>query len=259
MEEFTEFTPETKRALMGMIDSRIEEKIKDRLPRREDFSELKSIVQELAKAQDRTEKRMGELAKAQDRTEKRVEELAEAQGRTEKRMGELAEAQGRTEKRVEELAQAQGRTEKRIEELAQAQGRTEVQVQNLARSVGKLSDNIGFGLEDIARVVLPGYLERHLGILVKEFSRKFFSVNGDEVEINLYAAGKREGKRITVLGECKSRIHRREVRSFLRQADKVRGLLKGDILLVLFGYWIHPSASMFAEEKGVHLIASYQR
>jgi len=25
MEEFTEFTPETKRALMGMIDSRIEE------------------------------------------------------------------------------------------------------------------------------------------------------------------------------------------------------------------------------------------
>jgi len=179
-----------------MIDSRIEEKIKDRLPRREDFSELKLIVQELAMAQ---------------------------------------------------------------KELAEAQRKTEVQVQNLARSVGTLSDNVGFGLEDIARVVLPGYLERHLGILVKEFSRKFFSVNGDEVEINLYAAGKKEDKRITVLGECKSRIYRREVRSFVRQADKVRGLLKGDTLLVMFGYWIHPSASMFAKEKDVHLIASYQR
>jgi len=174
-------------------------------------------------------------------------------------MGELAKAQDQTEKRMGELAEAQDRTEKRMGELAKAQSRTEVQVQNLARSVGKLSDNVGFGLEDIARVVLPGYLERHLGILVKEFSRKFFSVNGDEVEINLYAAGKKEDKRITVLGECKARIYRREVRSFVRQADKVRGLLKGDTLLVMFGYWIHPSASVLAKEKDVHLIASYQR
>ncbi|MBW2079254.1 MAG: hypothetical protein JRI71_17240 [Deltaproteobacteria bacterium] len=199
MEEVTELSPETKRALIGMIDSRIEEKLKDRFPRREDFSELKSIVQE------------------------------------------LAQAQGRTEKRVQELGQAQ-------KELAEAQKRTEIQVQNLARNVGKLSDNVGFGLEDIARVVLPGYLERHLGILVKEFSRKFFTVNSDK-----------EGKRITVLGECKSRIYRREVRSFVRQADKVRGLVKGDILLVMFGYWIHPSASVLAEEKDLLLIASYQR
>jgi hypothetical protein len=115
---------------------------------------------------------------------------------------------------VEELGQAQ-------KELAEAQRRTEIQVQILARSVGKLSDNVGFDLEDIARVVLPGYLERHLGIMVKEFSRKFFSLDGDKVEINLYAAGKKAGKRITVLGECKSRIYRREVRSFVRQAEKV--------------------------------------
>jgi hypothetical protein len=68
-----------------MIDSRIEEKLRDRFLRREDFSELKSIVQE----------------------------------------------------------------------LAEAQRRTEIQVQSLARNVGRLSDNVGFGLEDIARVVLP--------------------------------------------------------------------------------------------------------
>ncbi len=210
METLTEISPQAKRALISLIDRRIEERLKDQLPTREDFSELKSIVQELAQAQ-------------------------------------------------QELAEAQGRTEKRVEELAEAQGRTEIQMQNLARSVGKLSDNIGFGLEDIARVVLPGYLERHLGIQVKEFSRKFFSVNGDEVEINLYAAGKKAGKRVTVLGECKSRIHRREVRSFVRQAEKVRGQFKGDIQLVMFGYWIHPSASVLAKEKDVHLIVSYQR
>jgi len=107
--------------------------------------------------------------------------------------------------------------------LAEAQKRTEFQIHNLARSVGMLSDNVGFGLEEIARVVFPGYLERHLGIQVKEFSRKFFSVDGDEVEINLYSPGKKAGKRITILGECKWRIYRREVRSFVRQVEKVRG------------------------------------
>ncbi|MCX8063498.1 MAG: hypothetical protein N3D16_13035, partial [Anaerolineales bacterium] len=45
-----------------------------------------------------------ELARAQKRTEQRVEELAEAQKRTEQRVEELAEAQKRTEQRVEELA-----------------------------------------------------------------------------------------------------------------------------------------------------------
>lgn len=196
METLAELSPETKRELISLIDHRIEERLKDQLPTREDFSELKSIVEELAEAQ---------------------------------------------------------------KELAQAQSRTELQVQNLAKSVGKLSDNIGFGLEDITRVVLPGYLERHLGIQIKDFSRKFFSVNGGEVEINLYAVGKKSGKRITVLGECKSRIYHREVHSFSRQVEKIRGLLKGDVQLVMFGYWIHPSASALAKEKDVHLIVSYQR
>lgn len=73
---------------------------------------------------------------------------------------------------VQELAQAQARTEQQIEKLVQAQ-------QNLAQQVGVLSDNIGYGLEDIARVVLPGYLERHLGLVLEgklgeELNRRFF-------------------------------------------------------------------------------------
>ena len=76
------------------------------------------------------------------------------------------------------------------------------------------------------------------------------------LHINLYSAGKKVGKRITVLGECKWRIYRREVRSFVRQVEKVRGLLKGDIQLVMFGYWINPSASVLANEKGLYLSSS---
>jgi len=87
MEILTEFTPETKRTLIGLIDSRIEEKLKDQLPTREDFSELKSIVQELAQAQGRTEKRVEGLAQSQ-------QELAQAQKRTEKELRNLARQVG---------------------------------------------------------------------------------------------------------------------------------------------------------------------
>jgi len=64
------------------------------------------------------------------------------------------------------------------------------------------------------------------GILLfrlRSFREGFFGVDGDEVEINLYSPGKKAGKRITILGECKWRIYRREVRSFVRQVEKVRG------------------------------------
>lgn len=45
-----------------------------------DFSELKSIVGELAQAQKRTEERVDQLAAAQERTERAVRQLARQGG-----------------------------------------------------------------------------------------------------------------------------------------------------------------------------------
>ena len=163
METLTEFTPETKRTLIGLIDSRIEEKLKDQLPTREDFSELKSIVQELAEAQGRTEKRVAGLAQSQQ---------------------ELTQAQGRTEKHVEDLAQSQ-------QELAQAQKRTEKELRNLARQVGGLSDRMGGSLEDLSYDVLPACIEKYHGIEVDELGRDFIRVDGKEVEVNVFGKGKK--------------------------------------------------------------------
>ncbi len=67
---------------------------------------------------------------------------------------------------VKELAEAQKETDKSLQELALAQARTENELRYLARQVGVISDTLGFGLEDIAKVVLPGYLERHLSVRV---------------------------------------------------------------------------------------------
>ncbi len=276
METQSGIDEKTYRAIVAVVDRRMRE---IRVTRK-DFDALKSAVTELAQAQKRTEQRLDslaqkveELAEAQKRTEERVEELAQAQKRTEERVEELAQAQKRTEERVEELAQAQKRTEERVEELAEAQKRTEERVEelgenlrllaaetrNLARQVGSLADNIGFGLEDIAHVVLPGYLYRHLAVEMGEFERRFVPVDGEEVEINLYAEGTMKGEKVTILGEVKSRIYAREVETFQNTLSKVLPKIEGKVLKVMFGYFFRPEASELARNYDIIPVVSYQR
>ncbi len=78
--------------------------------RREDVSELRWAVSELAQAQLRGEQRL-------DRLEQAVTELAEAQKRTEQRMNELVEAQKRTEVILQQLLRFQERAEPRLDML----------------------------------------------------------------------------------------------------------------------------------------------
>jgi predicted nuclease with TOPRIM domain len=165
---------------------------------------------------------------------------------------ELAHAQAKTEERV-------GGLEDAVERLAQAQAKTEEALKELAMQVGKLSDNIGFSLEDVAKVVLPGYLERHLHIYVDDLDRRFFFVDGKEVEINLYGVGKKDGTEITILGEVKSRIYEREVNKFIRDVATVLPVIKGEVLKVMFGYLVHPYAAKLGEAEDIILVASYQR
>ena len=262
------------RAIVEIVDDRVEE---IRVTR-EDFSELKRAVNELADAQTRAEERVGRLedaverlALAQAKTEERVgrledavEKLALAQAKTEERVGRLEDA-------VEKLALAQARTEERVggledavEKLALAQARTEATVERLVKAqrelsveVGKLSTAIGFGIEDVGRVVLPGYLERHFGIEVEELEREFVIVDDEEIELNLYGDGVKNGERIVILGEAKSRIYRGEVKDFVKAVAKLK--IKDKVFKVMFGFFIHPSASELAEKEGIALVASYQR
>ncbi len=255
-------TKELYETIITIVDERVQSiKVS-----REDYEKLREAIYELAQAQRRTEERVESLAEAQRRTEERVErlevaveKLAEAQRRTEERVErlevaveKLAEAQRRTEERVERLEIA-------VEKLAEAQRRTETVVQQLAREVGALSDLIGYSLEDIARVVLPGYLERHFKVKIDELERRFFVVDSKEIEVNLYAEGEKEGKPLVVIGECKSRIYERDVESFYSSIEPLLKTIDKELILVLFGFLIHPSASKSAQAKNILLIASYQR
>ncbi|MEM3056806.1 MAG: hypothetical protein QW639_06225, partial [Candidatus Bathyarchaeia archaeon] len=71
------------------------------------------------------------------RMERAISNLAEAQLRTEERLEKLTE-------RVEALAEAQLRTEERLGEFVAG-------LESLRTEVGRLSDTVGFGLEDVAR------------------------------------------------------------------------------------------------------------
>jgi hypothetical protein len=85
-------------------------------------------------------------------------------------------------------------------------------------------------------------------------------VEGEEVEVNLYGEGSRAGRKVYVLGEAKSRIHGDDVWRFHSAVYRIAKLLKdGDVYMLMFGFYIHPTAEKAAEKLGVRLIASYMR
>ncbi|MEM2228552.1 MAG: hypothetical protein QXR82_07125 [Candidatus Bathyarchaeia archaeon] len=235
-------SPELYEAIIRIIDQRISE-IK---VTREDFNRLIKIVEALAEAQKRTESVIATLGERVERLEKVVEALAEAQKRTESVIATLGE-------RVERL-------EKVVEALAEAQKRTEDTVTRLTIAVGSLSDTIGYGLEDVAKVMLPSWLEKHEKIKVKELERRFIEVGGEEVEMDLYGEGTKGRYLITVIGEVKSKIDVGDVKKFMSKLDKIGKALKNRrILPLMFGYWFHPSASILGKKNGIRVIAPYQK
>jgi TolA-binding protein len=194
---------------------------------------------------DRLEEALTRLAQAQARTEERVSRLEDAVAR-------LAQAQARTEERVSRLEDAVAR-------LAQAQARTESAVLTLAQQVGRLSETIGFTLEDLAREVAPAYLAQHHRLHVAQLDRRFFTVDGDEVEVDLYGEGEQDGKPIVVIGEVRSRIYGRDVENAAQRAGRLRPQLPGAPVEVLFGFVIHPSARIAAQRLDAIVISSSGR
>jgi len=220
-------TAELYEAIVKIVDDRIRE---IRVTR-EDFNALQQAVFQLTEAQRRTEERLDHLAET-------VQALAEAQRRTEERLDHLAET---------------------VQALAEAQRRTEEAIRQLGRQVGALSDSIGFRLEDVAKVVSPSYLAKHLNISVPDLERRFFVVDKQEIEVNLYAEGWRGAESVIVLGKSKSRIYKADVERFLQSARLIEPSLRAPVVKVMFGFYIHPSASEVAKPAGVVLVASYQK
>ena len=227
-------------------------------------------LEELATAQNKTEARLEELATAQSKTEKRLEELAVAQKKTEKRLEELAVAQKKTEKRLEELAVAQSKIEARLEELAVAQSKTEDSLNKLInehvetrRRLESMSDAVGYNLENQAYKALPALLQKDLKIKVEgKLVRRYFpgTRKGRYIQVNIYGWGSQNGKRILILGECKTSLSKKEVDRFLKLTKyivKLENISEEETLKIAVVHDILPPVVSYLESKGIKLYWSY--
>ena len=218
----------------------VDERVKQIRVTREDFDELKSVVRELVYSQK-------ELAQAQKKSEERLD---------------------RVEKAIEELTQAQKRTEERLEELAQAQKRTEVEVRKLAiglretrQMVVGLSDTVGFRLEDESYKSLPRLLKRDLNLEVEgRLIRKYVEyADGKVDEVNIYGKGKRNGKTVYVLGECKSKLGKRDIDNFLKRVKRLEPVIGvEEKALIAVTYNVMPQVERYAVERGIKVYWSYE-
>jgi chemotaxis protein histidine kinase CheA len=234
-------------------------------------------VAELAEAQKKTEQTVAELAEAQKKSEERltrleqtVAELIEAHNKSEERLtrleqtvAELIEAQKKTEQRLNELAEAQKkfeerltRLEKTVAELAEAQKRTEEEIRKLAsehretrKMLGNLADTVGYGLEDKIIPLMKKFAEDEYGIKVKNFGRKnIVYPDGKFDELNIYVEGKRDGKTVYLIGECKAHLGKRDIEKFSRIIERVRQYLRGEVQGFVVSYTIQPDVEEYLKK-----------
>ncbi len=267
------FDAHTAEVLLGVMD-KVAAQVRAPGVTREDFSDLKQIVRELAEAQVRTEERLSRL-------EATVARLAEAQVRTEEQLdrleatvARLAEAQVRTEQQVKELAEAQRRTEERVSaleatvtQLVESQQRTNVAIAELTegidrlrKQVGGLSDTVGGDIEDIAYIVLYDVLKREFGWEVGVLERSWETWNGEPEEVNIFGMAldpARPGQDIWIVGEAKHNLTLKEVDRFARQVKRAKQHLRGEIFPVCFCYRARPEVQQRLRDAGLRLVFSY--
>lgn len=220
---------EMRREIVELID----ERVRAAYVTREDFSELKAVVADLAAAQKRTEQRLDELSVTVRDLSVTVRDLSVA---------------------VRDLAAAQKRTEEELHALVGT-------VRDLHVQVGGLSHTVGFTLDDRAIKSLPALLARDHGIEVEgELTRRFVDCGGGRhVEVNVLGRGRRQGRSILILGESKSQPSVADVNRFARTVGELHPVLGGDeVFPVLIVYSIHPVVQEEAESKGMRIYVSYQ-
>ncbi|RME62776.1 MAG: chordopoxvirus fusion protein, partial [Nitrospirae bacterium] len=112
---------------------------------------------------------------------------------------------------VRELAEAQKRTEEELKKLVTEHQRTR-------QELGGLSHTVGYILEDRAYAGLPPLLEKDFRIKIKEPLKRDWIEVGPErfIEINILGKGRKNGKNIWVVGECKTQLKKKDVEEFLR-------------------------------------------
>ena len=208
----------------------------------ERLNSLTARVDQLAEAQRKTEERLNELAE-------RVEQLAEAQRKTEERLNELTERLNSLTARVDQLAEAQRKTEERLNELAERVNQLAKEHQRTREILAGLSDTVGYGLEDKIMLYMYDFVRDEYGIEVELVERRnIIYPDGRYDEVNIYVEGFRNGAKVYVVGECKSRPSKREVDKLIEKVERVREFLGAEVYAFIVGYTFSPDVEEYIKE-----------
>jgi len=171
-----------------------------------------------------------------------VGELAEAQKKTEERLDILSQ-------RVEELAEAQKRTEQRLDVLTE-------KVEFLHERVEDLSDSVGYSIENRAYQALPSLLEKHGIVVQRDLIRRYIG----EHQINVFGKARRENQDVTILGECKTRLSKKEMTRFERIVNRLKreGKVDGEIVTIFIAHDFPPEVEAHLMKKKTFYFWSYQ-
>ncbi|MFN3133973.1 MAG: hypothetical protein ACK44H_00225 [Candidatus Kryptonium sp.] len=247
-------TPE----LIEEIAKLVYERIRVTYVGRDDFEELKGIVKQLsenvlslAEAQRKTQEELVLFREMTEENFKRVWEainqLAEAQRKTEERLNSLAQ-------RVDQLAEAQRRTEERLNQLIAEHQRTR-------EILAGISDTVGYGLEDKVMLYMNEFARDEYGIEAEVVGRKnIVYPDGRYDEVNIYIEGRRNGEKVYVIGECKSRPSRSEVDKLVKKRERLRNHLNADVYVFIVGYHFTPEVEIYLREEypEVKVFRSYE-
>ena len=238
-------TATVRREIVKIVDARIAETHVTK----EDFSELKSIVKDLATEQKQLAATVKDLSEAQKRTEIKVEELAHAQKRTELKLEALATT-------VKELADSQKAMQAAIIELAIGQ-------KEIRAEVGGLSRSMSYAFENETYRFLPAVLQEKYGLQMQE---KIVRAEIGGKEVNLFCRAERNGERVLIVGESKLRLDEGRLKKredvFAELEEKVEAVRseygEAEIVRVLVTHFATKGFINKAEENGVIVVQSHE-
>ncbi|CUT04149.1 hypothetical protein [Candidatus Kryptobacter tengchongensis] len=286
-------TPELIEEIRRLID----ERFKVMYVERSDFEDLKDLVKQigqnmflLAEAQRKTEERLDAFEKATEENFKKVWEsinqLVEAQRRTEERLNAFEKATEENFKRVWEsinqltirvdrLAEAQRRTEERlnqltirVDQLAEAQRKTEERLNQLISEhqrtreiLAGISDTVGYGLEDKVMVYMREFARDEYGVEAEIVERRnVVYPDGRYDEVNIYVEGRKDGQKVYLIGECKSRPSKGEIDKLSKKRDRLRNYFNADVYAFIVAYYFSPEVENYLREEhpDIKMVKSYE-
>ena len=95
--------------------------------------------------------------------------------------------------------------------------------------------------------------------ITEPLHRDFIEVGiGRYEEVNLIGKGRKDGKEVIIVGDCKTQMKKKDIDSFLRVLQRIENILKGEKIVVGVTYQATIPVRKYAEEKGIKLYFSYE-